>query len=135
MENKYHISFIRSLIATVAFLLSFTAFAQGSFSVKLKLVDSKTSEPVSFATVSLTVKGENKPAKYVLSDINGDASLTKVRKNETKNRPIQLAEKATTFLEGIDTHILLKMNDSELRRLSRQLDKLEQVIGQIRENL
>ncbi len=64
-----------------------------------------------------------------------EKSLTKVRKNETKNRPIQLAEKATTFLEGIDTHILLKMNDSELRRLSRQLDKLEQVIGQIRENL
>ena len=80
MENKYHISFIRSLIATVAFLLSFTAFAQGSFSVKLKLVDAKSSEPVSFATVSLTVKGENKPTKYVLSDVDGNASLAKVRK-------------------------------------------------------
>lgn len=64
-----------------------------------------------------------------------EKTLTKVKKNETKNRPIQLAEKATTFLESIDTHILLKMNDSELRRLSRQLDKLEETIGKIRENL
>lgn len=64
-----------------------------------------------------------------------EKSLTKVKKNETKNRPIQLAEKATTFLESIDLNILLKMNDSELRRLSRQLDKLEQTISGIRENL
>lgn len=64
-----------------------------------------------------------------------EKTLTKVKKNETKNRPIQLAEKATTFLEGMDTNILLKMNDSELRRLDRQLDKLEQIIAKIRENL
>ena len=68
-------------------------------------------------------------------DRSMEKSITKVKKNETKNRPIQLAEKATTFLESIDTHILLKMNDSELRRLARQLDKLESVISTIRENL
>lgn len=64
-----------------------------------------------------------------------EKTLTKVKKNETKNRPIQLAEKATTFLEGIDTNILLKMNESELRRLDHQLDKLVQIITKIRENL
>lgn len=64
-----------------------------------------------------------------------EKTLTKVKKNETKNRPIQLAEKATTFLESIDTHIILKMNDSELRRLAHQLDNLEQTISKIRENL
>ena len=64
-----------------------------------------------------------------------EKTLTKVKKNETKNRPIQLAEKATTFLESMDTNILWKMNDSELQRLARQLDKLEQVIADIRENL
>ena len=64
-----------------------------------------------------------------------EKAQTKVKKNETKNRPIQLAEKATTFLESIDTRILLKMNDSELRRLTRQLDRLEQTIEKIRENL
>lgn len=64
-----------------------------------------------------------------------DKNLTKVKKTETRNRPVQLAEKATTFLESIDTNILLKMNDSELQRLERQLDKLEHVLEQIRENL
>ena len=64
-----------------------------------------------------------------------DKCLTKVKKNETRNRPVQLAEKATIFLESIDRHILLKLGDSELRRLDRQLTKLEAVIAQIRENL
>ncbi len=61
-------------------IFSLAAFAQGSFTVKLKLVDSKTSAPVGFATVSLTVKGETAPAKYVLTDSEGAASLAKVRK-------------------------------------------------------
>lgn len=68
-------------------------------------------------------------------DRSMDKSLTKVKKNETRNRPVQLAEKATTFLESIDQHILLKLNDSELRRLDRQLTKLEQMIAQLRENM
>ena len=64
-----------------------------------------------------------------------EKGTTKVKKNETRNRPIQLAEKATNFLDDIDTNILLKMNDSELRRFERQLDRLEAVIAELRENL
>ena len=60
---------------------------------------------------------------------------TKVKKNETRNRPIQLAEKATSFLEDIDANIIDKMNDSELKRMSRQLDRLEEVIAELREHL
>ena len=62
-------------------------------------------------------------------------AITKVKKTETRNRPIQLAEKATTFLESMDMNILTKMGDSELQRLARQLDKLEAVIADIRANL
>lgn len=64
-----------------------------------------------------------------------EKTLTKTRKNEIKNRPILLAEKATIQLEGIDTHILKKMNDSECQRLIRQLDRLDETIAKIRENL
>lgn len=64
-----------------------------------------------------------------------EKAMTKVKKNETRNRPVQLAEKAATFLESIDPYILLKMNDSELKRMSRQLDKLEQIVAEIRGNL
>ncbi len=69
-------------LATVCFLmiLSLAAYAQGSFTVKIKLVDEKTAEPIGFATASLTVKGESTAAKYVLTDSHGAASLTKVKK-------------------------------------------------------
>lgn len=80
MEKNHMNSFIRTLIASFAFLLSFTAFAQNAFSIKLKLVDSKTSEPVSYATVSVTEKGKTEALKYVLSDIDGAAEIVKVKK-------------------------------------------------------
>lgn len=80
-------------------------------------------------------------------DIRADAALaeemqrsvekvtTKVKKNETRNRPIQLAEKATAFLEDIDANIIDKMNDSELKRMTRQLDLLEEAITELRTHL
>ena len=80
MENNHRNSFIRTLIASFAFLLSFTAFAQNTFSIKLKLVDSKTAEPVSYATVSVSEKGKTEALKYVLSDIDGAAEIAKVKK-------------------------------------------------------
>ncbi len=61
--------------------------------------------------------------------------LVKVKKNETRNRPIQLLEKATNFVSDIDTNILAKLNDSELQRLERQLNILQTVIDELRENL
>ena len=64
-----------------------------------------------------------------------ERSIEKAKKKETHNRPIQLAEKATNALEDIDQNIILKMNDSELRRLDRQLDRLEKLLSEIRENL
>lgn len=64
-----------------------------------------------------------------------EKALTKVKKNDTRNRPIQLAEKATTFLESIDINILSKMNDSEIQRLKRQLDRLSETIDNIKEQL
>ena len=64
-----------------------------------------------------------------------EKALSRVKKKDTMNRPIQLAEKATNFLEDIDVNIIRKMNDSELRRLERQLDKLQERLMQIREIL
>lgn len=68
-------------------------------------------------------------------DRSVEKAITKVKKNETRNRPVQLAEKATTFLESIDVNIIGKMNDSELRRLERQLERLEETVAVIREHL
>ena len=80
MNSKVVSVFLRMLLVICSMLFGLSAFAQGSFTVKLKLVDAKTSDPVSFATASLTVKGEATAAKYVLTDAEGAASLTKVKK-------------------------------------------------------
>ena len=72
--------FARFLVVVTLLFASLDAFAQNSFPVSLKLVDEKTGEPVGFATVSLTVKGETEAAKYVLTDSDGIAEVTKVKK-------------------------------------------------------
>ncbi len=70
----------KTILAAAALLAGLVGYAQGSFTVKLKLVDSKTAEPVPFATASLTVKGETAAAKYELTDAEGAATLTRVKK-------------------------------------------------------
>ena len=80
MNGRSFPFFLRSLLSIIAVLAGLTSYAQGTFTVKLKLIDAKTSEPVSFATASLTVKGQTTAAKYVLTDADGAAELTKVQK-------------------------------------------------------
>lgn len=64
-----------------------------------------------------------------------EKTLMKVRKDETKSRPIQLVEKATTCLESVDINILQKLGSNEKLRLIEQLNKLEQAVEQIQEKL
>ena len=72
---------ITKYLLTVILTLALTpAFAQSIYSIKLHLTDEKTSEPVAFATASVTVKGEKSPFKYTLTDDKGDAVLTKLKK-------------------------------------------------------
>lgn len=72
--------FKRTFVFLVFIMAGFVAMAQGSYSVKLTLVDAKTSQPVGFATASLTPKGATTASKYALTDENGKAALTKVSK-------------------------------------------------------
>ena len=64
------------------FLCGILSFAQGTFSVKFRLADERSSSPVSFATVSLSRAGEDKALKYVLSDEKGEGTLVKVSKGK-----------------------------------------------------
>ena len=67
------------LLTLVAVLFSHIALAQ-PFTVKLKLVEEKTSEPVQFATVSVTPAGTTKALRYALTDDKGEAAVTRVGK-------------------------------------------------------
>jgi len=79
------------------------------------------------------IRGNDEQRQVLENSI--EKALLKVKKNETRNKPIQLAEKATTFLETIDLNILQKMNDSEIKRLSRQLDILQNIVNNINETI
>ena len=65
--------------AIILFLVGAVAYAQTSVSISVKLADEQSGDPVGYATVSLTVKGESKATKYVLSDCEGKAEITKVK--------------------------------------------------------
>ena len=67
------------LLTIVAVLFSHIALAQ-PFTVKLRLVEEKTSEPVQFATVSITPAGTTKALRYALTDEKGEATVTRVNK-------------------------------------------------------
>lgn len=79
MNRRAVYSFLRAVAVFSAMLAGTVASAQG-FTVKLKLVDSKSSGPVQFATASLTPKGSSSVSNYALSDSNGLVSLEKVKK-------------------------------------------------------
>ena len=72
--------FGRLAILFCGLIFSISAFAQNAYTIKLKLIDAKTAEPVGFATTSITVKGADKASKFVMTDEHGAASLTKVSK-------------------------------------------------------
>ena len=69
--------FSKILMVGVLLLAGFSAYAQNSFTVTLKLIDEKTDEPVAAATASLTLKGEKTAAKYALTNNDGEATLGK----------------------------------------------------------
>lgn len=72
--------FLRLAVVSLFLLVCSVSYAQSGFSLKLKLVDSSTEEPLGFATVSLKEEGKDKVYKYVLSTSAGAAEFTGVRK-------------------------------------------------------
>lgn len=80
MNGRHPKFFIKAISAFALMLISYSASAQAIYSIKLKLVDDKTSEPVGFATASVTVKGEKEPEKYVLTDAEGVGNIVKLKK-------------------------------------------------------
>ena len=72
--------YFRHILIFLTLLIAAPAFAQSIYSIKLSLIDENTSEPVAFATASVTVKGEKTPLKYSLTDDKGKTTLSKLKK-------------------------------------------------------
>ena len=90
-----------TLIAVLT-VLSFPALAQHT-TISLVLQDGKTSEAIGFATVSLTLQDATKAYKYVLTDSDGKAEFTDVKKGTFKLKAEQMGYKpyeTTVKMEG-----------------------------------
>ena len=74
------VGFLKTVLAVIILFIALPLSAQAQYSIKVRLVDEKTGEPVAFATTSLTPKGSTTASKYVLTDDKGQASITKVAK-------------------------------------------------------
>ena len=96
--------FYRYLLIIIAFLAGTSAFAQ-SYSVKLRLVEDKSSEAVPFATVSLTPSGNTKAVKYALTDDHGKAALTKVAKGSYTLKAEIMGYKTHTQTVNVDKNV------------------------------
>ena len=118
MHSRISDSLLKTALLCVAMILSISAYAQNSLTVKAKLADEKTGEPVGFATASLTVKGENEPAKYVLSDSEGNVNLQKVRKGtyilKAELMGYKPFTKEITVEKNLDLGVLKMAEDAEV---------------------
>ncbi len=118
MEHRSCNFFCKAVLFCAVMLFSLSAYAQNSFTVRMKLSDDKTGAPVGFATASLTVKGEKTPAKYVLSDSEGAAELQKVRKGTYVLKAELLGykafEKEITVDKDMDLGVLKMSEDAEV---------------------
>ena len=120
MKNFKH------LLLIIALLACNTAFAQAIYTIKLHLTDEKTSEPVAFATASVTMKGEKSPLKYVLTDDHGDATIVKLKKGTYILRAELMGYKTYTkeiLLEkNLDLGVIKMAEDAEVLDAARVTD-------------
>ena len=96
------------------------AFAQAGFTVKMQLSDATNSEPVGFATVSLTPDGEKAATRYVLSTAEGAATLIKVGKGDYLLKVELMGYK--TYEQKIKVDRLLDLGEIKMQPDAQVLD-------------
>ena len=117
---------IRNFLFVLTLMAGTPALAQSIYSIKLHLSDEKTSEPVAFATASVTVKGEQTPLKYTLTDDKGDATITKLKKGTYILRAELMGYKTYTkeilVEKNIDLGTIKLQEDAEVLDAARVSD-------------
>lgn len=64
-----------------------------------------------------------------------DKYTTKAKRDDTKNKPIQLLKKAITLLGNIDINIVIRLNDKDMNKFYERLYELETIINDIKGNI
>ena len=110
--------FTKITVVCALMLVSVTVSAQAIYSIKLKLVDEKTGEPVAYATASVTPKGETSPEKYVLTDAEGAGTIVKLKKGtytvKAELMGYQAYKNVVTLEKNMDLGVIRMHEDSEV---------------------
>ena len=126
MRGRFVNFFFKAAISFTLMLLSFSASAQAIYTIKLKLVDDKTSEPVAYATASVTAQGEKSPEKYVLTDSEGVGNIVKLKKGTYTVRAelmgYETFSKEVVVEKNIDLGIIRMKEDAEVLDAARVTD-------------
>ena len=109
MNNK------RALLVYI-FLIVSTFFMAAQSSIKVRLIDKTTGDPVEFATVYITLQGQKDPTQYTLSSDKGKAAFSKVANGKYTLKAELLGYKA--FSEDI----LVKDKDLDLGNIKMATD-------------
>ncbi|MBQ0024340.1 MAG: TonB-dependent receptor [Bacteroidales bacterium] len=100
--------FFKFIVLVLTSVLPLAAFAQ-TFSVKIKLQDSKSGEPVAYAAVSLTKAGETDVLKYGQTDADGAVTISGIPQGKYKVQGILLGyenyEETITVSKNLDLGI------------------------------
>ena len=114
------VCFFKTVLSVVILFVALPLSAQAQYSVKVRLVDDKTGEPVAFATTSLTPKGSTTASKYVLTDDKGQATITKVAAGSYVFKAEIMGYK--TFLQDISVNKSLNLGDVKMQEDAVALD-------------
>lgn len=111
----------KKIFLTVAFMAAcLIASAQGK-SLHARLIDSSTGEVISYATASITLDGQTKPAQYVLSADDGIVDIYNIKKGKYTFKVELLGYK--TYTMTFDTEKdKLKIGDIKIEPDAQQLE-------------
>lgn len=117
---------LKSLLFCLLLLVTAPAFAQSIYSIKACLQEEKTSEPVAFATLSVTVKGEKSALKYILTDAQGEGSITKLKKGtyilKAEMMGYKTYVKEVLLEKSLDMGVIKMVEDAEVLEAARISD-------------
>ena len=126
MKGRHFNFFIKTISAFALMLVSYGASAQAIYSIKLKLVDDKTSEPVAYATASVTAQGEKSPEKYVLTDSEGVGNIVKLKKGTYTVKAELMGyapfSKVVEVEKNVDLGIVRMKEDAEVLEAAKVTD-------------
>ena len=119
-------NFTKNVLAVLFLLTVSPVFAQSIYSIKLHLTDAKTSEPVAFATASVTVKGEKSPLKYTLTDDKGNAVIAKLKRGtyilKAELMGYKTYVKEVTLEKNMDLGVIKMAEDAEVLEAAKVTD-------------